>query len=103
MRLFIVDGHYYKSFIAGRLRKKTDEPGSFCVFNSEDEEGWLRVYADQICSEQLVKEQDKKGRTKDIWKPITSHAANHLLDAECYGIAAAERAGVRYLRDEEDE
>lgn len=103
MRLFIIDGHYYKSFIAGRLQKNMDEPGAFCVYNAEDEEGWLRVYADQLCSEQLVKEQDKKGHSKDVWKPLTSHAANHLLDAECYGIAAAERAGVRYLSDEEDD
>lgn len=100
MRLFIVDGHYYKSFIAGRLKKDTDSPGSFCVYREEDNEGWLRQYAEQLCSEQLVKELDGKGRAKDVWKPIVSHAANHLLDAECYAIAAAERVGVRYLREE---
>jgi phage terminase large subunit GpA-like protein len=100
MRLFIVDGHYYKSFIAGRLQKKKDEPGAFMVFNAEGEESWLRQYAEQLCSEHLVKEEDKKGHAKDVWKPVTTHAANHLLDAEVYAIAAAERAGVRYLREE---
>jgi phage terminase large subunit GpA-like protein len=103
MRLFIVDGHYYKSFIAGRLQKENDQPGAFMVFNAEGEERWLRQYAEQLCSEHLVKEEDKKGRVKDVWKPVTSHAANHLLDAEVYAIAAAERAGVRYLREEAEE
>jgi phage terminase large subunit GpA-like protein len=104
MRLFIVDGHYYKNFIAGRLQKKTDEPGAFMVYKEEEGDasggGWLRQYAEQLCSERLVKEEDKKGQVKEIWKPVASHAANHLLDAEVYAIAAAERAGVRYLRDE---
>jgi phage terminase large subunit GpA-like protein len=102
MRLFILDGHYYKSFIAGRLKKETDSPGSFNVYDSEDEIGWLRLYAEQLCSEQLVKVIDSRGRESDEWRPVTSHAANHLLDAECYAIAAAERANVRYLREDGD-
>ncbi len=102
MHLFIVDTHYYKSFIAGRLNKKNHEPGAFLVFRDEDG-GWLRQYAEQLCSEHLVKEQDKKGHVKDVWKPVVSGAANHLLDCEVYAAAAAERAGVRYLREEEIE
>jgi phage terminase large subunit GpA-like protein len=103
MRLFIVDGHYYKSFIAGRLKRETDSPGSFNVYNSEDELAWLRVYADQLCAEQLVMRVDSRGRSVESWEPITTRAANHLLDAECYAIAAAERANVRYLREEGDD
>ena len=99
LRLFIIDTHYYKSFIAGRLNKKNDEPGAFMVFRDEDG-GWLRQYAEQLCSEHLVKEQDKKGRVKDVWKPVVSGAPNHLLDCEVYAAAAAERGGVRYLREE---
>jgi phage terminase large subunit GpA-like protein len=102
MRLFILDGHYYKSFIAGRLKRETDKPGSFNVYNADDELAWLRVYADQLCSEQLVTKIDSQGRTVDSWEPITSHAANHLLDAECYAIAAAERANVRYLVEDDE-
>jgi phage terminase large subunit GpA-like protein len=102
LRLFILDTFYYKSFIAGRIRKETDSSGSFNVYNSEDDEGWLRSYADQLCSEQLVKKIDSRGREVDSWEPITSHAANHLLDAECYAIAAAERANVRYLREDDE-
>jgi phage terminase large subunit GpA-like protein len=101
MRLFIIDGHYYKNFIAGRLKRETDSPGSFNVYNSEDEAGWLKVYAEQLCAEQLVTEIDSMGRQAQVWKPVTSHAANHLLDAECYAIAAAERANVRYLREDD--
>ena len=101
LRLFIIDTFYYKSFIAGRLNKKNDEAGAFMVFRDEDG-GWLRQYAEQLCSEHLVKEQDKKGRVKDVWKPVVSGAPNHLLDCEVYAAAAAERAGVRYLKDEEE-
>lgn len=102
MRLFIVDGHYYKSFIAGRIKRETDSPGSFNVYNAGDEEAWLRVYADQLCAEQLVTTTDSRGRTTETWQPITSHAQNHLLDCECYAIAAAERLGVRHLREDEE-
>jgi phage terminase large subunit GpA-like protein len=103
MRLFIIDGHYYKNFIAGRLKRETDSPGSFNVYNSEDEATWLHAYAEQLCAEQLVTEIDSRGRQSQVWRPITTHAWNHLLDAECYAIAAAERANVRYLREEEDQ
>jgi phage terminase large subunit GpA-like protein len=101
MRLFVIDGHYYKNFIAGRLKRETDSPGSFNVYNSEDEAAWLKVYADQLCAEQLVTEIDSMGRQSQVWRLITSHGANHLLDAECYAIAAAERANVRYLKDDD--
>ena len=102
MRLFVIDGHYYKNFIAGRLKRETDSPGSFNVYNSEDEYEWLHAYAEQLCAEQLVTEIDSMGRQKQVWKPITAHAWNHLLDAECYAIAAAERANVRYLREDDE-
>lgn len=101
MKLFLVNGHYYKSFISGRIRRDTDSPGSFNVYDAEGEDAWLRVYADQLCSEQLVSSTDSKGRVTETWKPVVSHAANHLLDCECYAIAAAERGGARYLREEE--
>ena len=102
MRLFILDTHYYKSFIAGRVRKETDSSGSFNVFKATtaDEKAWLRAYAEQLCAEQLVMIRDGKGKETEVWRPVHSHPNNHLLDAECYGIAAAERAGVRYLKTE---
>ena len=103
MRLFIVDGHYYKSFIAGRLNKKNSDPGAFLVYREEDDGGWLRQYAEQLCAEQLVTETDKQGRSKEIWKPVISHAANHMLDCEVYAIAAAERVGVRYLKEDQED
>lgn len=102
LKLFIIDTFYYKSFIAGRLNKKNDEGGAFMVF--KDESGVeLRQYAEQLCAEHLVKEQDKKGRVKDVWKPVVRDAPNHLLDCEVYAAAAAERAGVRYLEEGEDD
>ena len=100
MRLFIVDGHYYKDFISGRLRRETDSKGSFNLYNAEDDYSGIREYANQLCAEQLVRRVDTKGKVVDTWEPVTSHAQNHYLDTEVYAAAAAERAGVRYLREE---
>ena len=103
LRLLMVDTHYYKNFISGRLSRPASEPGAFMVFHEERaaEGGWLRAYAEQLCAEHLVEEVDKKGRKKEVWQPVTTNAPNHLLDCEVYGVAAAERAGVRFLRGEE--
>lgn len=103
MKLFILDTHYYKSFIAGRLNRNNDDPGAFLVYKGEGEQDpYLTVYAEQLCSEHLIREEDKKGNKRDIWKPVIAHADNHLLDCEVLAVAAAERLGVRYLKEEDE-
>lgn len=99
LKLWIVDGHYYKDFISGRLKKETGDPGSWMIFKD-----CPREYADQICSEQKVIIQDRKtGRIKEEWQKVGSHAQNHLLDTEVYNVCAAEILGVRYLQAPEPE
>jgi phage terminase large subunit GpA-like protein len=96
LKIVIVDTHYYKDFLAGRLSKPLGEPGSWYVPQDVD-----REYADQICSEQKVSEKDGKGRLIEKWQKISSHSANHLLDAEVGAACAAEMSGVRYLKPPE--
>jgi len=93
LKLWMIDTHYFKDFISGRLEKPVG-PGGWMVFKD-----CPREYAEQIVSEQKVTEQNRKtGRIKQEWRPISSHAQNHLLDVEVNIAAAAEICGVRYLR-----
>lgn len=94
LQLFVIDTHYYKNFIAGRIEREKGTPGSWNIFRD-----CHREYAEQICSEQLVEELDKQGRKHQTWKPVADHAPNHLLDASVYATAAAERAGLRMLKE----
>jgi phage terminase large subunit GpA-like protein len=96
MRLYIVDGAQYKDMIAGRMQR-ANGTGSWMVYKSCDKE-----YADQICSEEKVIEK-RNGREVEIWKPKTSHAANHYLDTEVYAALAADLLHVRYLQLNEQE
>jgi phage terminase large subunit GpA-like protein len=96
MRLYIVDGNQYKDMIAGRL-SRPNGTGSWMVYKDCD-----REYAEQICAEEKVVEK-KGAREIEVWKPKTSHAANHYLDAEVYAALAADLLHVRYLHFEPDE
>ncbi len=99
LKLWIVDTHYYKDFIDGRIRKPNQEPGAWMVFKNCPEE-----YADHIVSEQKVTTVNRKtGRVTEEWKPIASHATNHLLDCAVYSACAAEVMGVRYLYKDKDQ
>lgn len=94
LKLFIIDTNYYKNFISGRIHPTSEMPERWFVY-----EGIHREYAEQICSEHRVKEIDSKGRIKEVWKPVTEHTPNHLLDCSVLTTAAAERMGVRYLTE----
>jgi len=90
--LYMVDGAYFKDFIAGRLNRKPDEPGGWFVYEGCDQD-----YAEQITAEQKVKER-RNGRDIEVWKPKTAHADNHYLDCEVYAAFAADCLGIRYMR-----
>lgn len=94
LRLYLVDGGQYKDMIAGRLNRPNG-PGSWMVFQGCD-----RDYAEQICAEEKVLEK-KGGRQVEVWRPKSSHAANHYLDAEVYAALAADLLHVRYLQQPE--
>lgn len=93
LTLYVLDTDQFKNQIAGSLAKPSGTPGAFNVYRS-----CSREYADQICSEQKVTERNKRtGATIETWKPIGSHAQNHLLDCEVGAAAAADLLGVRFV------
>lgn len=91
LRLYLVDGAQYKDMIAGRLNRPNGT-GSWMVYQGCDQE-----YAEQLCSEEKVLEKKRNGRQVEVWRPKSSHAANHYLDAEVYAALAADLLHVRYL------
>ncbi|KPU42169.1 phage terminase large subunit (GpA) [Oxobacter pfennigii] len=91
MRLYMVDGGQYKDMIAGRLNRPNGT-GSWMVYKGCD-----RDYAEQICAEEKVIEK-KGGIEVEVWRPKSSHAANHYLDSEVYAALAADLLHVRYLQ-----
>lgn len=90
MTLVIVDGGKYKDMIAARM-KRPNGNGSWMVYKGCDEE-----YAEQVTAEHKVREKNGK-KAALVWKPKTTHADNHYLDAEVYAMAAADKLGVRTL------
>lgn len=95
LSLYLLDGGYYKDFIAGRLNRKEEEgPGGWHVYIDCDED-----YAEQITAEEKVIEKQGK-REMQVWRKKTAHADNHYLDCEVYAAFAADCLGIRYLRYE---
>jgi phage terminase large subunit GpA-like protein len=93
LKLFLIDTHYYKDFISGRLSKQPGEPGAWMVTSD-----CTREYADHITAEQRVVSTNRRtGKTTEEWKLISTHAHNHLLDCEVNAAVAADILGVRYL------
>lgn len=90
--LYIVDGDQYKNLIAARLNRPLGE-GCFMVHADCDLD-----YAEQLTSEHKVREP-KGNLLVETWKPKTSAAQNHYLDAEVYAALAADLLQVRYLED----
>lgn len=91
MTLALVDGGKYKDMIAGRM-KRENGTGSWMVFDGIDLE-----YCTQVTSEHKITEKGGGGKLRTRWVQKTSHADNHYLDCEVYGMAAADIMGVRSL------
>lgn len=92
-RLVMVNTGAYKDLIAGRLQKAVGK-GSWMVHAECDAE-----YAEQISSEHKVPKTP--GSSEEVWRPKTTTAANHYLDAEVYAAVAAEIMGARLLEEPE--
>lgn len=94
LRLYNVDGGFFKDFISNRLVRKSDEIGGWFVYDGCDLD-----YAEQVTAEEKVIE--KRGKNEvEVWRPKTSHADNHYLDTEVYAAFAADCLGIRYMRYE---
>jgi phage terminase large subunit GpA-like protein len=94
LKLYMVDTHYFKDFVSGRLRRPPGTQGSWMVTAD-----CTREYAEHITSEQKIVGQDPKtGKQFEEWRPVSTHAQNHLLDCEVNAALAAELLGVRYVQ-----
>ncbi|MCK5057098.1 MAG: phage terminase large subunit family protein [Candidatus Aminicenantes bacterium] len=60
-----------------------------------------RMYLKQMCAEGKVIERDKTGRGREVWKKLSSHAANNFWDCEIYAAAAAEMLRVYALCEDD--
>lgn len=96
MDLILVDTGKYKDMIAGRMRKKIDEKGSWTVYAGCD-----REYAEQVTAEHKVNVK-KGGRTVQEWVQKHSHGDNHYLDCEVGAMCAADILDVRFLYLEDE-
>ena len=96
LKLWLVDGDYWKDYVFGRLKKEPGTPGAMHI-PKDCHEYW----AAHMTSEQKVIERDRKtGREKEAWVKISQHSPNHLLDCTVYNALIAEVCGVRYLSNE---
>ena len=91
MTLALIDGGKYKDMIASRM-KRENGTGSWMVFDGIDLE-----YCMQVTAEHKITEKGGGGKLRTRWVQKTSHADNHYLDCEVYGMAAADILGVRKL------
>lgn len=89
MNLVLVDTGKYKDRIASRMRRKNG-PGAWMVFRGIDEE-----YAEQVTAEQKVTVRQENGIPRQVWQKKDPHGDNHYLDAEVYGMVAADMLGAR--------
>ena len=96
LRLYVLDTHYFKDLLFGRLRKEPTTPGSWSLFRDVPPE-----VVEHFTSEQKVLMTDRKtGRVIEEYQKVSSHAQNHILDTAVYAAAAAEMADVRYIRSQ---
>ena len=96
LQLWNLDTTYFKDKVM-RLIKNTavDAPGGWHIHQNPSED-----YVKQLCGEAKVLVRDtKKRRFREEWRPVTTHAASHLFDAEVYATAGAEMLRVFDLRD----
>lgn len=78
-----------------RSGQKAD-PEGYCHFPD-----WLdENYFKQITAEYLADEAFR-GRTRKVWKPVSSGRDNHLLDCRVYNQALAEYLGLSAITDDE--
>ena len=82
---WIVNTAYYKDFIVRRQRIAPGLPGAWYIYQGVSQE-----YLRHMTSEVRIQE---RGRVK--WVKRSSHAQNHLWDAEVYATIAQDMYGIR--------
>jgi len=96
LSLYLLDTAYYKDFLFARLDKDPEDTGSWTVFKNCPDEYWEQIFAEH----KIFRLDRKTGVEYEEWVKVSQHVDNHLLDCAVGNAFAAERAGVRYLREE---
>lgn len=94
--LLIVNTGYWKEHMLARLTGH-GEQGEMQVDDWRFPNGVPRGYLQQLTAEQLVRER-RGGQIVTAWALRPGRTANHYGDCRVYGCAAADREGVRRLR-----
>ena len=93
-----VNTPHYKEALFRLMNVADGDPGEWHVHRETTDD-----YCEQVTSEHQVWRELTIGHVKRralVWEPRRAHAANHLLDAEVYGMAIADAKGVWNLRPE---
>ena len=99
LKLLVLNTDFWKDFIFARMVRPIDEEGTIHLFKDCPIE-----YTDHLRSEEKQEIRNAKtGEVTVLWKPLTSHPTNHLLDTCTYNAAIADFAGVKYLIPEDIE
>ena len=99
LKLLVLNTDFWKDFIFARMVRPINEEGTIHLFKDCPIE-----YTDHLRSEEKQEIRNAKtGEVTVLWKPLTSHPTNHLLDTCTYNAAIADFAGVKYLIPEDIE
>lgn len=93
--LYHVNTSMFKEMLYRMIHTKEEDPGAFFVSVDTDDD-----YCNQITAEHQVWRVVTVGRTKrkiPVWELKHTHAPNHYLDTEVYGLAIAHLKGALSL------
>lgn len=94
VKLYHIDTDYYKSFIHGRIKWPTDQPGAFHLHAETTDD-----YCQQLVAEELI----TKASGRHAWIMRRGYTDNHYLDCEVNAAAAAYVLGAHKLLPPETE
>lgn len=95
LRGIMFDTTKAKDFIFARYGRNSGDAGSMNVYDGIEDE-----FCAQVCSEQKIEHEDRKGNVAYSWEKLTSHTDNHLLDCSTMNYILADVCGARYLMEQ---
>lgn len=103
MQLLIVDTYFFKNQVTAWAEPRRDEEGNVTApaltsFYAEIP----TYYFKEFTNERKVREIDKKGNVRYVWKPVSKGAQTHTLDTAVLCAAAAFYKQVHYLQGPDD-
>ena len=96
LKLWHLDTAHFKDKIHRMVHADPGDPAQWHLFADPSED-----YLKQFCAEQKIVVRDKKGRSREEWRPISAGAPNHYLDAEVGAVAAADMIRVAAMRKDD--